>query len=57
MLALPVQVAVLHSSKAVPVVAEYAVSGTTYAPEGTISDSTTDLKVVFLFIAWVLNFI
>lgn len=39
------KVAVLHSSKAVPVVAEYAVSGTTYAPEGTISDSTTDLQL------------
>lgn len=39
------KVAVLHSSKAVPVVAEYAVSGTTYAPEGIISDSTTDLQL------------
>lgn len=40
----------LHSANVVPVVAEYTVSGTTYAPEGTISDSRTDVQVVFLLI-------
>ncbi|XP_057776543.1 calcium-transporting ATPase 3, endoplasmic reticulum-type [Salvia miltiorrhiza] len=39
------KVSVLHSANHVPVVAEYTVSGTTYAPEGTISDSTTELQL------------
>lgn len=37
----------LHSANDVPVVAEYTVSGTTYAPEGTISDSNTQIQVLF----------
>lgn len=40
----------LHSANDVPVVAEYSVSGTTYAPEGTISDSNTKLQVASLII-------
>ncbi|XP_042006440.1 calcium-transporting ATPase 3, endoplasmic reticulum-type-like [Salvia splendens] len=39
------KVSVLHSANVVPVVAEYTVSGTTYAPEGTISDSRTDVQL------------
>ncbi|XP_042010524.1 calcium-transporting ATPase 3, endoplasmic reticulum-type-like [Salvia splendens] len=39
------KVSVLHSANVVPVVAEYIVSGTTYAPEGTISDSRTDVQL------------
>lgn len=42
----PVQVSVLHSASDVPVVAEYGVSGTTYAPEGTLFDNTADVQVV-----------
>ncbi|KAL8487705.1 hypothetical protein ACS0TY_023694 [Phlomoides rotata] len=39
------KVSVLHSANDVPVVAEYTVSGTTYAPEGIISDSTTEVQL------------
>lgn len=39
------KISVLHSANNIPVVAEYAVSGTTYAPDGTISDSTTELQL------------
>ncbi|KAL6527333.1 Calcium-transporting ATPase 3, endoplasmic reticulum-type [Orobanche gracilis] len=39
------KVSVLHSAYDVPVVAEYNVSGTTYAPEGTIFDDTTDVQL------------
>lgn len=47
----------LHSANDVPVVAEYTVSGTTYAPEGTISDSNTKLQVSFLTIILGVNII
>ncbi|KAH6781139.1 endoplasmic reticulum-type calcium-transporting ATPase 3 [Perilla frutescens var. hirtella] len=39
------KISVLHSANNIPVVAEYAVSGTTFAPDGTISDSTTELQL------------
>ncbi|KAL6511219.1 Calcium-transporting ATPase 3, endoplasmic reticulum-type [Orobanche hederae] len=39
------KVSVLHSAYDVPVVAEYNVSGTTYAPEGTIFDNTADAQL------------
>ncbi|KAL8030107.1 hypothetical protein ABFX02_14G266700 [Erythranthe guttata] len=39
------KVSVLHSAYDVPVVAEYSVSGTTYAPEGTIFDNTADTQL------------
>ncbi|KAL3634120.1 Calcium-transporting ATPase 3, endoplasmic reticulum-type [Castilleja foliolosa] len=39
------KVSVLHSAIDVPVVAEYSVSGTTYAPEGTIFDNTADTQL------------
>jgi len=40
------QVCVVESAKRGPVVSEYSVSGTTYAPEGIIFDST-GLQVLF----------
>ncbi|CAA0809061.1 Calcium-transporting ATPase 3- endoplasmic reticulum-type [Striga hermonthica] len=39
------KVSVLHSAYDIPVVAEYSVSGTTYAPEGTIFDDTADVQL------------
>ncbi|KAK6116022.1 hypothetical protein DH2020_008291 [Rehmannia glutinosa] len=39
------KVSVLHSAYDVPVVAEYGVSGTTYAPEGTIFDNTAEVQL------------
>ncbi|GFQ02577.1 calcium-transporting ATPase 3 endoplasmic reticulum-type [Phtheirospermum japonicum] len=39
------KVSVLHSAFDVPVVAEYSVSGTTYAPEGTIYDNAADAQL------------
>ncbi|GER31105.1 calcium-transporting ATPase 3 family protein [Striga asiatica] len=39
------KVSVLHSAYDIPVVAEYSVSGTTYAPEGTIFDNTADVQL------------
>lgn len=45
LLLLSLQVCVLHTVQHAPVISEYSVSGTTYAPEGTIFDST-GLQVV-----------
>lgn len=42
------QVCVVHSVERGPVVSEYSVSGTTYAPEGIIFDSTGMQVIYFL---------
>ncbi|KAI3460140.1 hypothetical protein Pfo_016803 [Paulownia fortunei] len=39
------KVSVLHSAYDVPVVAEYSVSGTTYAPEGTLFDNAAEVQL------------
>ncbi|KAL0368930.1 UNVERIFIED_CONTAM: Calcium-transporting ATPase 3, endoplasmic reticulum-type [Sesamum calycinum] len=39
------KVSVLQSAYDVPVVAEYSVSGTTYAPEGTLFDNTAEVQL------------
>lgn len=41
------QICVLHSVNQGPIAAEYSVSGTTYAPEGFIFDST-GIQVIYL---------
>lgn len=43
------QVCVVESAKRSPVATEYSVSGTTYAPEGTIFDST-GMQVLYCFL-------
>ena len=43
------QVCVVESAKRSPVATEYSVSGTTYAPEGIIFDSTGMQVLVFNF--------
>jgi hypothetical protein len=44
------QVCVVHSVERGPVVSEYCVSGTTYAPEGIIFDSTGMQVIYFLYV-------
>jgi hypothetical protein len=41
---------VVHSVERGPVVSEYSVSGTTYAPEGIIFDSTGMKVIYFLYV-------
>lgn len=43
------QICVLESANRSPFVTEYSVSGTTYAPEGTIFDTTGVQVLLFYF--------
>lgn len=43
-----VQICVVESAKRSPLVTEYSVSGTTYAPEGIIIDNT-GVQVLFFY--------
>lgn len=53
LLLLSLQVCVLHTVQHAPVISEYSVSGTTYAPEGLIFDST-GLQVIYFCIFGIL---